>query len=109
MNTYNRSREVEKPKPPKQMSVASLPAHKQDAAMDDCDRASEQYPSVLVADDVFGLHVFETGGEWQVWLNCEYHDFTGLCVSVGRNRDQAVAAAVAVLEATLIELQKAPA
>jgi hypothetical protein len=63
---------------------------------------------VLIADDAGSLHIFETDGEWQVWLNNEDHDFTGLCVSVGRSRQQAVTDAVRIFEAAVEELQKPP-
>lgn len=101
MQSWPRSREVEKVK---QVSVASLPEHEQDAAMEKVAAAGEQYPSVLVAGRL--LHVFEMDGEWQVWLNTEDMDFTGLCVSVGDTRDEATAAAVRVFEAAAKELQK---
>lgn len=74
--------------------------------MTDADMASERYHSVPVEDH--GLHIFEIRGEWEVWLNCEDADFTGLCLSIGLTRDAAVAQAVAVLEAVLEALQQPP-
>lgn len=88
----------------KQMSVSSLPEHQQDAAMHDVDVAIALYPSVQVDD--CSLHIFEMRGEWEVWLNNEDHDFTGLCVSIGTTRDEAIATAVRILEAAVEELQK---
>jgi len=90
----------------KQQSVASLPEHQQDAAMHDVDVATERYPSIRVDD--CSLHVFETRGEWEVWLNNEDHDFTGLCLSIGATRDDAVTAAVRILEAATEKLQGPP-
>lgn len=68
------------------------------------DRAIEQYPSVLVEGHL--LHVCEMHGEWEVWLNTEDMEFTGLCVSVAPTREAAVAEAVRVFEAAAAELQK---
>lgn len=68
------------------------------------DRAVEQYPSVLVEGHL--LHVCEMHGEWQVWLNTEDMDFTGLCVAAGSTRAAVVAEAVRVFEAVVAELQK---
>lgn len=68
------------------------------------DRAVEQYPSVLVEGHL--LHVCEMDGHWQVWLNTEDAEFTGLCVSAETTRDAVVAEAVRVFEAVVAELQK---
>jgi hypothetical protein len=87
-----------------QISVSQLPEHEQDAAMHATEVASENYSSVRVAGQ--SLHVCHMDGEWQVWLNTEDADFTGLCVSVGQTRDDAVAGAVHALEAAVAELQK---
>jgi hypothetical protein len=106
MQSWGRHREVEKVKPA-QVSVASLPEHEQDAAMDACRRASKDYPSVELPTGQL-LHVFQQGGDWDVWLNCEDADFTGICLAVEGSRDAAVAEAVKVLEAAIEELQKAP-
>lgn len=100
MNTpWPKSREVEKIK---QVSVASLPEDQQEAAMHDTEVASERYPSVPV--DGCSLHVFETRGEWEVWLNNEDHDFTGLCVCVGPSRAHAITEARRMLNAVLVVL-----
>jgi hypothetical protein len=88
----------------KQQSVASLPEGQQDAAMHENERASESHPSVPVGG--CSLHVCQYDGEWQVWLNTCDADFTGLCVSVGRTRDIAIAEAVATLEAAVDVLQQ---
>jgi hypothetical protein len=74
--------------------------------MHETEIASERYPSVDVAGHL--LHVCEMGGEWQVWLNCEDADFTGLCLSAEPTRDAAVAEAVRVLEAVVDHLQGPP-
>lgn len=103
MQSWSRAREVEKPKI-RQQSVASLPEHQQDAAMGRTEQASEQFPSVAV--EGCSLHVCQIDGEWEVWLNNEDHDFTGLCVSTGETRDEAVAAAVKILEAAVEQLQQ---
>lgn len=70
-------------------------------------RASEDYPSVALSTGQL-LHVCQMGGEWEVWINCEDADFTGLCVAVGATRDDAVRDAVAVFEAAEAELQQPP-
>ncbi len=70
------------------------------------DEASEQYPSVLIERHL--LHVYEQGGEWHVWLNCEDMDFTGLCLGLGATRDEAVEQAVQALEAITEKLQGPP-
>lgn len=88
----------------RQQSVASLPEHQQDTAISAVDRAVELYPSVLVEGHL--LHVCEMHGEWVVWLNTEDMDFTGLCVAAAPTRDAAVAEAVRVFEAVVVELQK---
>ncbi|HYM24961.1 MAG TPA: hypothetical protein VEU08_17210 [Vicinamibacterales bacterium] len=75
MNSWGRHREVEKVKPPRQISVAQLPEHQQDAAMSQVDEAIEKFPSVMVAGHL--LHVCQIDGHWQVWLNCEDAEFTG--------------------------------
>lgn len=71
------------------------------------ERASRRYPSVLVAGSNL-LHVCEMHGEWEVWLNTEDMDFTGLCVSAGSTRQEAVTEAVRVLEAVTAKLQEPP-
>ena len=104
MQSWGSQREVEKPK--SQQSIASLPEEQQDAAMDECRRASEDYPSVALATGQL-LHVFKEGGRWSVWLNCEDADFTGICVAADHcSRDAAIAEAVRVFEAAVEELQK---
>lgn len=111
MNNWGRQREVEKvkdPMPPprsqKQLSVAQLPEHQQDAAMDSVDLATERYPQVMV--EGCGLHVCQIDGGWQVWLNTDDATFTGLCISAADTRDKAVAEAVATLEAAVEALQQ---
>lgn len=105
MNNWGAHREVEKVKnPPRQISVAQLPEHQQDAAMREVDEAREKFPSVLVAGHL--LHVCQMGSTWEVWLNCEDTEFTGLCVSVGVTRDAAIAEAVRVFEAVVEKLQE---
>lgn len=92
-----------------QQSVASLPESQQDAAMSAVDRATVDYPSVRV--EGCSIHVCEMGGpggDWEVWLNNEDHDFTGLCLSVGKTRDKAVADAVTALQAAVERLQGPP-
>jgi hypothetical protein len=88
----------------KQVSVASLPEDQQDAAMDAVHRAIEAYPAVLVEGHL--LHVCELHGEWEVWVNTEDAEFTGLCVSAAPTRDEAVSHAVKVLEAVVAQLQQ---
>ncbi len=78
MNSWSRSREVEKVK-----------------------KASQ-----LVGDGHVSIHIFEVDGEWQVWLNNQSEDFTGLCVCVGSTRDEAVAQAVAIFESVTDHLQQ---
>lgn len=107
MQSWSRSREVEKPKPmrsARQMSVSQLPEAQQDAAMASVDEAREKYEQVEVGG--CGLHVCFIDDEWQVWLNTEDATFTGLCVSTGATRDLALADAVATLEAAVEHLQK---
>lgn len=101
MNTWSRSREVEKPKG--QQSVASLPEHQQDAAMDRADRATAKYPTREL--EGASLHIAKVGSDWEVWLNCEDSTFTGLCVSAGKSRQDAVTDAVRILEEALDVLQ----
>jgi len=110
MQPWGRQREVEKPKlPPSrgttQIRVNELPEHQQQAAMDECDQAIEQYPAIKLSTGQ-RLHVFETGGRWSVWLNCEDADFTGICVAADQStRDSAIAEAVRVFEAASDALQ----
>jgi hypothetical protein len=88
-----------------QASIASLPENQQEAAMSYTERASERYPSVLVDD--CRLHVFETGGLWDVWLNCSDADFTGICLAADcQTRDQATTEAMKLLGAVLAELKR---
>lgn len=89
-----------------QCSVSDLPDAKQEAVMHQTEVASEQYPSVLI--EGVRVHVCEMDGDWEVWLNCEDMDFTGLCVSVGTTRDDALAQAVKSLEAVVEHLQSPP-
>lgn len=103
MQSWGQQREVERVKR-RQVSVASLPDDQQDAAMGAAHLASEQYPSVLVKGHL--LHVCENAGEWEVWINCEDADFTGVCIGAAWTRQAAVQQAVTVLEAVLVELQK---
>lgn len=86
-----------------QISIAKLPEDQQERAMTDVDEAREKYPSVLVEGHL--LHVCFIFDEWQVWLNTEDAEFTGLCVAVGATRDEAVESAVKVLEAVVERLQ----
>ena len=65
--------------------------------------ASVKYPAVEVGDHM--LHVFLEDGEWHVWLNTPVMEFDGLCLSVGKTRDDAVGKAVAALEALTETLQ----
>lgn len=103
MQSWGSQREVERVKR-QQVSVVSLPEEQQDAVMAATDLASAQYPSVLVKGHL--LHVCENAGEWEVWINCEDRDFTGVCVGAAWTRQAAVQQAVTVLEAVLVELQK---
>lgn len=91
----------------KQQSVSKLPEHKQEAALHETEVASATHPSILVAGTNL-LHVCTMGGEWEVWLNTEDADFTGLCLAAGGDRQTAVTEAVRVLEAALDALQGPP-
>lgn len=102
MNSWSRSREVEKPK--SQCSVASLPEYEQDAVMERVERACEGFPTREL--DGASLHVCMMGEQWQVWLNCEDSEFTGLCVSIGGTRQAAIADAVRILESAVDALQE---
>lgn len=73
--------------------------------MAETEQASEDYPSVPLPTGQ-RLHVFRTGETWDVWLNCEDADFTGICVAVGTTRDDAIREAVRVFEAAVEELQQ---
>jgi len=91
---------------PFQQSVASLPEDDQDLALAATRRASKRYPSILIEGHL--LHVCEMSGEFEVWINCEDADFTGVCIGVGASRQVAVTQAVRVLEALLDKLQGPP-
>lgn len=78
--------------------------HRDPVVEDANDRACRLYPAELVEGHL--VHVYEGGGEWHVWLNCEDMEFTGLCIGIGDTRDAAVAQAVAVLEAVAAYLQQ---
>jgi hypothetical protein len=106
VNAWGTHREVERVKPPRQLSVAQLPEHQQDAAMDATERASERYPSIEVEGHL--LHICEMDGDWQVWLNTEDANFTGLCVSSCPTREAAITEAVKVFEAVVDALQGPP-
>ncbi len=54
------------------------------------------------------VKIFNTGGEFAVWLDTEVADHDGLCLALGATRDAAVADAVADLESRLAELQLPP-
>jgi hypothetical protein len=91
-----------------QQSIGSLPEEQQDAAMGAAEGATERFPSVNLSTGE-RLHIFEVApGTWEVWLNCEDADFTGICVAVAKTRQDAVTHAVAVFEAAVEELQKPP-
>lgn len=45
---------------------------------------------------------------WQVWLDAEVDDFSGLCIGAGATRDDALADAVRKLEEALCILQEPP-
>lgn len=60
--------------------------------------------STLVAGHL--IHIFRNG-DWEVWVNCEDQNFSGLCVGTGSTRDEAVAEAVTALEA-IVELLQRP-
>ncbi len=51
------------------------------------------------------VKIFNTNGEFAVWLDTEVVDHDGICLGLGATRDAAVADAVADLEARLAELQ----
>lgn len=104
MQSWGRNREVEKIK---QVSIATLPDDQQEGALAATDVASEKYPSVPV-DGGCSVHVFVMRGEWEIWLNNEDHDFTGLCLAVGDTRDEALAQAVLILESAVERLQAPP-
>jgi hypothetical protein len=89
-----------------QQSIASLPESQQSGAMKDTERAVLRFPAVTLPTGE-RLHVFEMHTDcWEVWLNCEDADFTGICVAVEKTRQAAIARAVAVFEAAVDELQK---
>lgn len=92
-----------------QQSVASLPEPQQDAAMSHVDQAVDKYPAVRLSTGQ-RLHVFADANEteWEVWLNCEDMDFTGICVAVARTRQEAVTEAMRVFEAAVDQLQQPP-
>lgn len=69
-------------------------------------QACENFPAVLVEGHL--VHVYEQGGQWAVWLNCEDCEFTGLCIGIGPTRDAAVQQAVTALEAVTEFLQGPP-
>ena len=71
------------------------------------DEASNESPSVLIAGHL--VHVFRRGRDWEVWLNTEDMNFTGLCICVGTTRSQAVTPAVAALTAVCEYLDGRPA
>lgn len=103
MNNWGTHREVEKVK---QVSVASLPEDDQDAAMSAVDEAIARFPSTLVAGH--RLHVCQIDGEWQLWLNTEEAEFTGLCLTAGATREVVVAEAIESLEAVIATLKGQP-
>ena len=90
----------------RQLSVSALPKDQQDAAMAGTHAASERHPAVTLPTGQ-RLHVFKNGadGAWDVWLNCEDADFTGICVAVKPTRQLAIAEAVRVFEAAVEQLQ----
>jgi hypothetical protein len=90
----------------KQTSISALPEHEQEAAMNEADDASARHPSIRVGG--CSLHICEIEGHWQVWLNTEDADFTGLCISSRKTRQKAVGEAVRTLEAALDRLQGPP-
>lgn len=110
MQSWGSDREVEKVKAKKahkvQSSVASLPESQQDQAMEETERASQITPSIEVAGHL--LHVAKMNAGWEVWVNCEDMDFTGLCVGVGDTAKEAVQEAVTTLEAIVDRLQGPP-
>lgn len=74
--------------------------------MHETEIASQKFPSVALSTGE-RLHVFEMSpSTWEIWLNCEDSDFTGICVAVGDTRADVVAAAVKVFEAAVAELRK---
>lgn len=100
MNSWSRSREVEKPKGQQSVGCQN---NQQDAAMDRADRATVKYPTCEL--EGASLHIAKVGSDWEVWLNCEDSTFTGLCVSAGKSRQDAVTDAVRILEEALDVLQ----
>lgn len=86
----------------RQQSVASLPEDQQDAAMSATRAASDTYPSVLIEGHL--VHVCLNADEWEVWINCEDMDFTGLCIGVGLTRDIALKEALRALESIVEHL-----
>lgn len=103
MQSWTRAREVEKVKPSPQISIAQLPEDQQDAAMAAADYAREHFPSVPVGHG--SLHVCNYDGDWQIWLNCEDSEFTGLCLASCVSKQAALTEATATLEAALDALQ----
>jgi hypothetical protein len=70
------------------------------------DAASENYPAIELGKG-HRLHVCEVEEQdWEVWLNTEVQDFDGLCIAAGKTRQEAVTAAVEVLELALDALQQ---
>ena len=96
--------DVPPPRSAKQMSVAQLPENRQAAAMDEADRATAEYPQIVV--ESCGLHVCCVGGAWQVWLNAPDATVTGWCISSEQTRADAVRVAVRILESVVDVLQK---
>ena len=72
--------------------------------MDEAEAASRAFPSIQLEAGA-GLHVCLLGGGWEVWLNTEDADFTGLCLSVQPTREEAVAEAVTVLKQAIAALK----
>jgi len=89
-----------------QKSITELPEAQQTAALSDTQRASRDEPSVLVEGAL--VHVCEMSGDYEVWINCEDADFTGLCIAAAPFRYEAIAEAVKTLRAIVRHLEDLP-
>jgi hypothetical protein len=76
----------------------------QDEVLHETEVASLAQPSVLVEGHL--VHVCEMRGEWEVWINCEDANFTGVCIGVAPTREEAVAEALKVVDALADHLRR---
>lgn len=87
----------------RQKSVSEMSQGRQTKILSQNDLASQEYPSVLIAGHL--VHLSCKDGEWELWINCEDADFTGVCIGVGQTRDEALAMGIRVIEAIGAHLQ----